>query len=129
MIHQQIFSEAAESVPAARHFALAALAELPDDFVATAALLVSELATNAVRHGSTPFALSIDVANDYVLVQVADNGQGGAMVRNPAPTEPSGRGLQVVARLSDEWGILPASTSWANTVWFRLHRTRAITAS
>jgi anti-sigma regulatory factor (Ser/Thr protein kinase) len=121
MTYERSFPMVSSSVPAARHFAEGTLAELPEDFVALVTLMVSELATNAVRHGATPFSLCIDLERDTILVQVRDNGHGGVTVRRPGSAELSGRGLQVVAKLADEWGVLPASRDWTNTVWFRIH--------
>jgi hypothetical protein len=41
------------------------------------------------------------------------------MMRSPGPNDPSGRGLQIVDMLSDEWGIEPEVPA-GKTVWFSL---------
>ncbi|HVB07018.1 MAG TPA: ATP-binding protein [Acidimicrobiales bacterium] len=121
MIFEHDFPRASGSVPRARHFAEKSLVGLPEAFVGLVALMVSELATNALRHGATPFDVRIDAADDGVAVEVSDNGTGGAVRRSPVSSDPTGRGLQVVDALADEWGVRPAAIpGWRNTVWFSL---------
>src|SRR6202022_4480243 len=93
----------AESVPAARRFATRLLAGSGSDLQA-AELMVSELATNCVRHGNTPFDLTIETTSNEIRVEVTDRGGGTPAVRSPGPDEPTGRGLRIVAMLSGRWG-------------------------
>jgi anti-sigma regulatory factor (Ser/Thr protein kinase) len=96
--------------------------ELPDDDRAeTLRLLVSELVTNAVRHGGQDHPVEVHaVWNSEVRVEVIDHGRGFS----PAPRagdldEPGGFGLFLVGRLADRWGV---ETDTATRVWFVLRR-------
>ena len=94
-----------------------------------ARLLVSELVTNAVRHGAAP--VSIEIACDRsaaLAVRVTDGGRGRPALRSStggasALDRHGGWGLVLVDLLSDEWGVDEAAPG--KTVWFRLHRLRA----
>jgi len=84
------------------------------------ALLVSELATNSVRHAAAGFTLAIDRTPDRIRVAVSDTGAGRPEKRSPDPVEPSGRGLLIVEALSDDWGTTPAPDGAGKTVWFEI---------
>jgi anti-sigma regulatory factor (Ser/Thr protein kinase) len=96
--------------------------ELADDGqLETLRLLVSELVTNAVRHGDHAHPVEIHAAwNAEVRVEVIDHGHGFS----PAPRageldEPGGFGLFLVGRLADRWGV---EIDDATRVWFVLRR-------
>src|SRR5436305_11175255 len=82
-----------------------------------AALMVSELLTNAVLHGVGAISLRIDVDADAVRVEVADEGNV-ALAPSPELGAHGGWGLRIVEQLADDWGVLDGSTK----VWFRLGR-------
>jgi anti-sigma regulatory factor (Ser/Thr protein kinase) len=92
--------------------------EVPvDPYVA--ALLTSELVTNAIRHetGET-IMLAISCSRDRLRVDVHDTSRSvPAPVDAPADAE-AGRGLTLVATLADEWGFCP--TPWGKAVYFTL---------
>jgi anti-sigma regulatory factor (Ser/Thr protein kinase) len=75
-----------------------------------AALLVSELFCNSVRHsgsGAAGEAVTVAVAawDGVVLVEVADrSGAGVPDLRRADDEAEGGRGLQLVERLSARWG-------------------------
>jgi anti-sigma regulatory factor (Ser/Thr protein kinase) len=76
-----------------------------------AALVTSELVTNALMHGSRPFAVAVDTARDRTRVEVWDSNPGTAVrVRDRMPTvdDVGGWGLTIVNRLSDDWGVCRA---------------------
>jgi anti-sigma regulatory factor (Ser/Thr protein kinase) len=85
-----------------------------------ALLALSELATNAVRHGKGDVEVVIECHGGQLLLQVHDAGAA------PVPLEPvkvpltsmSGRGLTIVAALSTSWGVTVAPLG--KTVWCRL---------
>jgi anti-sigma regulatory factor (Ser/Thr protein kinase) len=110
------------SVAAAREQLCAAVAsDLPEEEVETLRLLVSEVVTNAVRHGAAgrPVALNAHW-NAEVRVEVCDQGEGFTpRPRLGALNEPGGFGLYLVGRLADRWGV---ETSDGTTVWFVLRR-------
>jgi anti-sigma regulatory factor (Ser/Thr protein kinase) len=107
------------SVGAARRFAADALGDAPADVVDGVALMVSELATNSIRHAKTGFHLTVTSAPESVRVEVTDAGAGVPTVRSPGPTDPTGRGLKIVEAFSDEWGVEYGSPR-NKTVWFTL---------
>lgn len=84
-----------------------------------AALMVSELVTNAVLHGTGAITLRIDLEADAVRVEVADDGNV-TVEPTPAPVVHGGWGLRIVDQLADDWGIIDGSTK----VWFRLNQPR-----
>ena len=116
MIGLRAFPHALASVPAARLFVAAQLDEVDPDLVQDVLLMVSELASNSVRHAGTPFTVGIETDDDCIRVEVTDEGGGDAALRSPNALEPSGRGLLIVDKLSDEWGVNPARPG--KVVWF-----------
>ncbi len=107
-----------ESVAGARHFVKDLLSEEPREIVEAAELMTSELATNCVRHARSDFELAIRRSRDEIRVEVSDHGQGQPVVRSPTPREQSGRGLQIVQELAEDWGI--TSLPNGKLVWFTL---------
>ena len=80
---------------------------LPDSVLDDIKLMVSELVTNGIVHGSTaaevPLMLDVCVNRD-VRCRVLDQGRGFAdRARNEGPD--GGWGLRVVERLADRWGM------------------------
>lgn len=78
-----------------------------------AALVVSELVTNAVLYGGgAPVGLCIaHPAGEVLRVAVTDAAPDRLpVVRRPGPGSPAGRGLRIVDRSSDVWGITVGGT-------------------
>jgi anti-sigma regulatory factor (Ser/Thr protein kinase) len=84
------------------------------------AAVVSELLANALRHALSqagedappwPIRLGLLHAGLYVVCAVADPGAGIPVLTEPDYLGESGRGLLVVASLSDQWGYCPAPES------------------
>lgn len=113
------------SVRSARRFISGHIGGLDQRLVENVTLMVSELVTNAIRHGLGGGTLTLEVTDQSLRVDVTDQSTGIPILRSPAFNESSGRGLRIVAELSDDWGIesLPGS---GNTVWFcvDLHTSR-----
>jgi anti-sigma regulatory factor (Ser/Thr protein kinase) len=84
-----------------------------------AALLVTELVTNALVHGKGAIGLRIDIVSRGLRVEVSDEGE---VALPPVPTLGGygGWGLRLVEQLADDWGVLEGSTK----VWFRLDQPR-----
>jgi anti-sigma regulatory factor (Ser/Thr protein kinase) len=88
-------------------------------------LLVSELATNSVRHAGCDergeLDLEADIHDGRVMVRVCDEGAGfeAGAVPEPGHEEPGGYGLVLLDRLADEWGIQRGDQF---CVWFELGR-------
>jgi len=106
-----------EAVPAARRFLRDALGDQSPETVDAAELMVSELATNCVRHAQTDFELAVR-SGEHVRVEVRDAGEGRPRVLSPASREPTGRGLLIVEAMSATWGVIP--DAGGKTVWFTL---------
>ena len=66
--------------------------------------MVSELATNCIRHAEAEFEVTIESHRNEVRVEVSDDAGGTPTKRSPAPEEPRGRGLQIVEMFSDALG-------------------------
>ena len=81
----------------------------------SAVLLVSELVTNAVLHGTGEIRLIIDVDGDDARFAVADEGEGTPAV-SETPGPEGGWGLRLVGELSTRWGVLEERTQ----VWFEI---------
>lgn len=119
MSQTQSFAHTAESIGQARRFASQVLRGVPSEVVETVALMVSELATNCIRHTDSRFELTVSRTADEVRVEATDQGQGEPVVRSPGPTDPSGRGLQIVDMLAGHWGV-EHRRGRGKTVWFTL---------
>jgi serine/threonine-protein kinase RsbW len=119
MTTTRAFPAVPASVAAARRFTTDALAGIALETLETAELLVSELATNCIRHVGTGFELTIRSSAKEIRVEVTDHGGGEPQMRHPKPTDVSGRGLRIVDMLSERWGVEHA-TGAGKTVWFTL---------
>ena len=90
-----------------------------------AGLVLSELISNALRHG-TPLADSLVrvswlLSGDCVEVAVSDGGGPTVpMVNKPAANALGGRGLGIVDRLSLRWGVYTLQDGSETTVWAAL---------
>ncbi|MDT0398144.1 MULTISPECIES: ATP-binding protein [Streptomyces] len=86
-----------------------------------AALLVSELVTNALRHAAGPIGVRLTRPADHagvLLVEVSDPLPDPPHERAARPEDESGRGLQLLASASRRWGTRPGAAG--KTVWFEL---------
>jgi anti-sigma regulatory factor (Ser/Thr protein kinase) len=77
----------------------------------TAVLLISELVTNAVLHGTGKIRLEIDGAH----FAVADEGHARPAMRSE-PGPEGGWGLRLVGQLATRWGVGGGQTQ----VWFEV---------
>jgi anti-sigma regulatory factor (Ser/Thr protein kinase) len=117
MTHARRFPAQPESVTAARRFVRDVLRDQSRETVDAVELMACELVTNCVQHARTDFELAIQLQGQ-IRVEVRDSGQGRPVLRSPTLQEPSGRGLRIVAAMSDTWGIIPSPEG--KTVWFTL---------
>ncbi|WP_051065417.1 hypothetical protein [Nocardiopsis potens] len=115
----------------------------PADTHSTAALLTSELVTNALIHGDSrntacprtgllarcrPLHVTVEVLAAQVCVLVCGAGSTRPRIapKSTLTWDSSGRGLALVAALSAAWGTHGDTSS--RTVWFALDRTAAVAA-
>ena len=78
-------------------------------------LVVSELATNALVHGRTPFVVTLSREDDTVRVTVSDDSVWIVGRASHHVLRAGGRGLGIVNVLSRDWGIVTDVGS--KTVW------------
>jgi anti-sigma regulatory factor (Ser/Thr protein kinase) len=89
-----------------------------------AALLVSELFGNSVRHSRSGgpgevVTVAVRAGDGVIRVEVADRGGPGAPEPQPAgPDAEGGRGLQLVAALAARWGW--RQRGGRTVTWFEL---------
>jgi len=82
-------------------------------------LLVSELVGNAVRHtGARIFGLHMRRRPGWIRVEVRDPSRGLPCLMPVQETDISGRGLFLVDKLSDRWGV--DLLSRGKTTWFEM---------
>ncbi|WP_338675861.1 ATP-binding protein [Streptomyces sp. SCSIO 30461] len=86
------------------------------DVIETVQLLLTELATNALRHGQ---GQDIDVrvlfCGGQCVIEVADGTPDPAELRDVTPDDEHGRGLFLVDAIADAWGTSPdGTTTWCS---------------
>ena len=75
------------------------------DWLYDATVVVTELVTNAIRHGGGLLSLDLHVVRGRVTVCASDRTRVGPRHRRSDPT--GGRGLPVIEALSRAWGVRP----------------------
>ncbi|MFF4030104.1 ATP-binding protein [Streptomyces sviceus] len=96
-----------------------------DGLADIAALLVSELVTNSLRHATGPIGVRLvrpEGIDGVLLVEVSDPLPDPPRARVADLDDESGRGLQLVAHAADRWGTRPGVAG--KTVWFELSMPR-----
>jgi anti-sigma regulatory factor (Ser/Thr protein kinase) len=115
------FPAVPESTRAARRFVLPAAGDVPPALRDAIAVMVAELAMNAVQHARTPFRVTIDRAVTTMRVEVTDSGSGRPAAQPmPPPQSLRGRGLPIVDGLADAWGVIPSPHGPGNSIWFQI---------
>ncbi|MFF7813885.1 SpoIIE family protein phosphatase [Streptomyces sp. NPDC007945] len=84
----------------------------------TVELIVSELVTNAVRHGAPPYALRLLRGDSTLTVEVRDGAATAPHLRHAKAADEGGRGLHICAMLADAWGVRYEEDG--KTVWAEL---------
>jgi anti-sigma regulatory factor (Ser/Thr protein kinase) len=121
---RRTFENSPDVVADARRFVTERLGEVSPELTRIAGLMVSELATNCVRHTTSDFTVEMERTAREICVRVSDRGQGMPVIRSPDTTDPSGRGLHLVDELADSFGVdydaarLAGDGTGTKTVWF-----------
>jgi anti-sigma regulatory factor (Ser/Thr protein kinase) len=91
-----------------------------NEMVDTVALLTSELATNAVLHARTAFAVVVTSKAGDIRVDVLDNSSAPPRHRQNTTLAATGRGVAMVDRLATAWGATAAGElhGYVKGVWF-----------
>lgn len=117
------FKAVPEASAHARHCMCVLKPSIPKEIFDDVQLLTSELVTNSVRHAGFDSDGWVDLAfsnsNGTVYVQVSDDGPG------PRPHSPcippnfqeSGRGLVLVDKVADRWGVRLGARA---ATWFEI---------
>ncbi|MFF4490093.1 SpoIIE family protein phosphatase [Streptomyces sp. NPDC001544] len=85
-----------------------------DDLLFPTELIVSELVTNAIRHGRPPAQLRL-VRHGVLVCEVTDSSSTQPRLRRARATDEGGRGLFLVARLAERWGCRHGQNG--KTIW------------
>ncbi len=116
------FAFSREAPAAARHFAIGTLRRWAADHLADdAALVVTELAANAVVHAHSDFTVALSAQGDTLRISVRDASPlpspevAGSL--SPAPLH----GLGAVDALASRWGVEPLGNA-GKIVWVDLRR-------
>jgi anti-sigma regulatory factor (Ser/Thr protein kinase) len=85
-----------------------------------AALLVSELVTNAVRHARGTDVVTVDLhaGRTWLRIEIQDHDRHWPQPRIPDGFDESGFGFILVAALADDWGV--RETEAGKAVWAEL---------
>ncbi|WP_055587678.1 SpoIIE family protein phosphatase [Streptacidiphilus griseoplanus] len=84
------------------------------DILFTAELVVSELVTNAVRYGRPPIRLRL-IRDSALICEVSDGSSTSPHLRRARLDDEGGRGLFLIAQLTQRWGTRYSGTG--KTIW------------
>jgi anti-sigma regulatory factor (Ser/Thr protein kinase) len=90
----------------------------PRELSESIALVVSELASNAVRHARSPFSVLARSDQHVIRISVRDASSVPPELREPDPAVGPGIGLQMVDALAGAWGV--ELTAGGKAVWAQL---------
>ncbi|MCP3819772.1 SpoIIE family protein phosphatase [Streptomyces sp. A3M-1-3] len=85
-----------------------------EEMAFTTELIVSELVTNAYRYGGGPIALRL-IRDRRLICEVSDTSSTSPHLRRARTTDEGGRGLFLVAQLTERWGT--RYTRDGKTIW------------
>lgn len=113
-----------ESVPIARQYVQQRWTQLDGDVLDDVALVVTELVSNAVRHGAPEICVRLRAEPFALDVAVLDHGPGTPRKREAEEVagQGSGRGLAIVDRLAAAWGVQPLEDRVGKVVWASIDR-------
>ncbi|MFF1832700.1 SpoIIE family protein phosphatase [Streptomyces sp. NPDC058231] len=77
---------------------------LDEETTSTAELIVSELATNALRYGSPPLQLRL-ILERTLTCEMTDAGRAAPHLQHARVVDEGGRGLFIVSQLAHQWGV------------------------
>jgi anti-sigma regulatory factor (Ser/Thr protein kinase) len=94
--------------------------QVPTPVVDDALLVISELVTNAVRHAGTASTLELELGQTGRQLRVAltDGSTAKPRARRAGTAAEDGRGMAILAALSDRWGIEPHQAG--KRVWWEV---------
>ncbi|MEF9908283.1 SpoIIE family protein phosphatase [Streptomyces sp. P9-A2] len=90
----------------------------------TVELVVSELVTNAIRYGAAPIRLRLICDASTLICEVSDASHTAPHLRRAKTWDEGGRGLLLVAQLTQRWGS--RHTAEGKTIWAELGLTEEL---
>jgi MEDS: MEthanogen/methylotroph, DcmR Sensory domain/Histidine kinase-like ATPase domain len=116
------FAFSADAPAAARHFAVGAVRRWGvEDMADDVALVVTELAANAVVHARSGFTLALSVQEELLRISVRDDGPLPSVDNGPALPPTPLHGLGAVDALASRWGVESLGSA-GKEVWVELRR-------
>jgi DNA-binding NarL/FixJ family response regulator len=94
-----------------------------DDVLDTVMLCTSEIVTNAADHAGGDVRVAVELLPTAIRVSTTDTEPSLPVAQPALATDDAGRGLRVVDRLADRWGIVPQAAG--KLVWFEVTRPNA----
>lgn len=85
-----------------------------------AAIVLSEVVTNAVLHARTMITIAIECDEAAVAVAVTDNSSEAPRPRGHGDLDEGGRGLLLIEQLATCWGYDASSDGEGKVIWFRI---------
>jgi two-component sensor histidine kinase len=117
--HAWVLPREATSAGLARRHIETTCPDLSPEQLDTARLLVTELVSNALRHGDGPVVLVLSRTGEGLRVGVEDDGPSMPAVTHHHVLAQEGRGLQLVAGLAHTWGVARRGDGQpGKQVWF-----------
>ncbi|MEV0685477.1 MEDS domain-containing protein [Nocardia sp. NPDC050378] len=115
----RIFVPVPSAASAARRFVTGRLGEWQHDpaVIDDAALVVSELAANAVAHAHTAFRIRVSQIEGAVRIEAEDLSPRRPVLGTDRGSAVGGRGLILIAALGSRWGTEPDPAGHAKNVW------------
>jgi anti-sigma regulatory factor (Ser/Thr protein kinase) len=105
----------------ARRYVVGVCEDMSTEKVDMARLLVTELVSNAVRHGSGTVVLAVAREGGGVRVEVYDESPDMPVLLEPQSSlMEHGAGLRLVAALASSWGVASRDGHPGKRVWFAL---------
>lgn len=92
----------------ARHFVRGVLGDwdVGGETTEDAALLVTELVTNAIIHARTSVQVVVDRTDSTVEFSVTDSGPGVIRMEEPRPDSVTGRGIFMLDQIAAGWAVI-----------------------
>jgi hypothetical protein len=118
---EQSFAADSDAPRRARRFVIETLRRWGElRLVDDAAIVVTELATNAVVHAQSELVVAVQQSDESVVLSVRDASSIPPQPRHPSLTAFRGRGLEIVASIATKWGA--DAVGDGKVVWAELRR-------
>jgi anti-sigma regulatory factor (Ser/Thr protein kinase) len=88
-----------------------------DGAIERAALIASELVTNAVNHARTDVIVNLEARDGSIFMEVVDGGSGRPRFLDSDADNPRGLGLPIVEALASSWGVKRYDDGTGKGVW------------